>query len=245
VSVVRRSIAACVVVIAAVAFAACVAGIVGIWSAHRQVTDKIEDVSARLDDGLGRAAATTRRLRRSIETIRGDVTLIRDGPDGLDPAGEKYKIVTAYLRTVADRLDNLSDAAATVSFFLQSRQELPFRRSKRLSPERLARAADRAKQLAAVVEEVQARLADREKLFTGQLLAALVKKVEAILQRCEEMVAEWETDIEDGRDDLADGKTQVLRWLLIGAIGATVVCGWVGVSQLSLIAHGWKWWRGV
>jgi hypothetical protein len=66
-----------------------------------------------------------------------------------------------------------------------------------------------------------------------------------MLGESEEMVAGWETDLEDGRVDLTDGKVQVYRWLLFGAIGGTVVCAWVGASQVSLIAHAWKWvWRG-
>ena len=51
-------------------------------------------------------------------------------------------------------------------------------------------------------------------------------------------------DVDAARAELPRLKARILGWLTLLAVAVTVVCTWVGVSKISLFAHGWKWCFG-
>jgi hypothetical protein len=44
-------------------------------------------------------------------------------------------------------------------------------------------------------------------------------------------------------EGLAYFEAHASGWLTLAMIAGTVLCAWVGVGQISLFAHAWKWFR--
>jgi hypothetical protein len=227
-----------------VGFVGCVAGIVGIWMFRQGVSRHVEDLAARLDAGLQRAAAATQGFRQSQETVRSDIVLVRKQLVDLEAGGEINRFVTGYLRALVRRLNTYSDAAVTVSSLRQSLPALPLGLAGRSNPDQPDQAAERASQVAAAVQNLQELLGPEDRELTKEELVAAANEVERILQKSEETINDWQAELDAARAELPDVEARVREWLTLAAVTVTVACAWVGVSQLSLFAHAWKWCWG-
>ena len=55
---------------------------------------------------------------------------------------------------------------------------------------------------------------------------------------------DWQSDLDSVRQELPGIMEKILGWLNLAAIVVTVVLAWIGFSQVSLLAHAWRWCRG-
>ncbi len=239
-----RLLGAVVLLLSAAVFVGCVSGIVGIWVLRQKASAKVEGLAAQVDPGLQRAAEAIQGVRRSVNTVHADVALVVQYPDDLDPGTGRNQLVVGYFRTVVQRLRSFSVAEATASSLLRSLQGLPLAEPGRIDPDKLDRAAERASQLAATLEKVQATLGDGDKEVTADEVVGAAKELDRSLQQCEATIDDWQADLDAIRAEVPQLQARILGWLTATAIAVTVVCGWVGVSQISLFAHGWRWCWG-
>jgi hypothetical protein len=148
------------------------------------------------------------------------------------------------LNELSGRLATLSDATVAASSLLQSFQELPGSRTRRITPDQLERWGDQAQQLSGTLRRLEAVVGDGEKTTTGKAVAAATSDVDLILERCQARVDDWQSDLEAAREELRDVKAEILGWLTPAAIVATLLCVWVTAGQISLFAHALQWCRG-
>lgn len=240
----RRLLGAVVLLLSTLVFVGSVVGVVAVWKLRQDAVQRVEDVTARLDAGLDRAVAAAQPVHRSLETIHKDVEQVKTDTEDLEPGKEKNRLVAAYFRTVAQRLATYADASGTAASLLREVREVPFAQSGLIDPDRVDRAAGRAAQLAASARKLQTDLGGEDKQLTEQELLAAASEADAGLQTCGEMVTGWQSDVGAMRAELPAIKSRVLHGLTLSALALTVLCAWVGVSQVSLFAHGWKWYRG-
>lgn len=236
-----RLLAVFVLLLSTIAFVCCVAGVVGIWMFRGDASRNADNLAAHVDTGLQRTSAATHSIRRSLNTVRDDVILVEDLPDDSEARETKIRLCSEFLRTVIQRLKNFSEAAATVSFLLQSYQELPLGKSSRINPDKLKRAAEQATQLSAEVQKLQATVGEADKQLTDKELVTIAHEMDLVLLSCMETVDDWQAELEASRTELPELKSRILPWLTIAAVAVTIVCVWIGLSQISLFAHAWKW----
>jgi hypothetical protein len=252
----RRFVAALVLLLSAAGIVCCVAGIVGIWAVFRDVSDRIGRMSDGLDAGLQRVSLAGQNAQRAVDRARADVANVSKESGDLGAKGEKGRRASRAVRAliqqqagpniddVGGRLATLSDAAAAVSSLLQSFQELPLGERLRLEPEALQQRADDARQLSATLRRLEASVGDGDNEVSGQEVAAATSQVDVILRRCEEAVRNWQSDVEAAREGVARVKARVLGWLTWAAIALTALLAWVGLGQVSLFAHALRWCKG-
>lgn len=241
-----RLIAAVTLLLATIVFLGCVGAIVGIWIFQHKVSEKVESVFAQLDPGLQRASEAIQGVSRSLTTVSADVALARKGPrepDDLYAREAWRRQVVGYFQTLIGRLRVFVQAENTVSSLLRGVQDLPLSEAVHINPDKLDRAAEQAKQLSATLEELPARFGSKDREVTETEVVAVANDLARALQRCQETVADWQADLDAGRAELPQFKARVLRWLTLTALAGTGVCVWVGLSQLSLFAHAWRWPR--
>ncbi len=250
----RRALAAGVLLLSSAGVVLCVAGVIGVWWVRADVMDAVEKIDARLAQGVQRASAVNTGVRRALDQARADVGRVRSeavnlgpGKNGLAAAAVRKLVreqVGPHVGDVGGRLVTGAEAAAAVAALLQSASDLPFAPSCRIDPERLGRAADEASALVGALDKLQATVGDAEQADAGPEVGPAAGEVDSVLQRCQAVVDDWQSSLDAVRGELAEFKARILGWVTFAALGATAVLAWLGLGQLSLFVHAWGWLRG-
>ncbi len=250
-----RCAGALVLLLSTVGLVCCVAGVVGVWMFRQTASEKVLNISTRLDVGLQRASDANENVRRALEKARADVAKVSKGSADLGGGAEKGRLATGDLRALMQRqvgpeinelggrLAACSDAAVAVSSLLQSFEELAPGQTGRIEPDKLERLAGQASQLSAAVERLQAVVGDEDKGAAEKEVVAAAGEVELVLRKCQATVDQWQSDLDAGSNEILHVKEEILRWLTLISIAATIICVWATLSQISLFAHALKWGR--
>jgi hypothetical protein len=250
-----RVLGAVVLALASLGVVCCATGAVGVWVVRPELSRRAETLDARVAAALERASAANEGVRRALKKARADVRRVSKGSAGLGPEPLKNRRVAGLLRKqiqrkVGPNIDDLggrlarSSAAAVVSAsLLHSLQELPLGAAGPLDPNKLGQAADQASQLSAALRKLQAVIGEGDQKATAHEVAAAAAEMDRVLQKCQARSEDWQADLDAARDRQAQLRARLPGWLLLGAVAVTVLCAWVGVSQVSLAAHAWKWLR--
>jgi hypothetical protein len=221
------------------------------------VAQRVEKIDARLGAAMQRASSATLEVQNALQKARADVDRVGKESAGLgtDPDPTKDRAKAGLLRNVIDRqigpnvnnlggrLAVLSDASVAAASLLRSVQELPFVRPGPIDPDKLERATEQASQLSAALQKLQATIGEGDKTGGEREVAGAANGVDLVLQRCQVTVDDWQSDLDAAHEALAYFKAHVSAWLMLAAIAGTVLCAWMGVGQISLFAHAWKWFR--
>jgi hypothetical protein len=249
----RRFLGFLVLLLSAACFLGCVAGIVLIWEARQDVSDRTQKVVTRIEVGLERALAVTQDLGRALEKARTDVDRVNQGVAASH--GDKKNrpppnILRGLVKQVAPGLNELggrlaisSDAAVVVTSLLQSLQELPLSQTGRIDAERLQGLTRESSRLSASLQKLEALVGEGDGTVAEETATA-GRDVDRVLRKCQTTVADWQSDLESARKELPLVEAEVPRWMTLLAIVVTAVCAWVALSQISLAAHALKWCRG-
>jgi hypothetical protein len=252
----RRFGGAIALLLAAAGIVGCVAGVIGVWMFCQQVGERVRTISAGLDGGLQRASAANQNVQRAVEKACTDLAKVRKESAELSNGRDKRSRASRALRTLIQqqvgpniedlggRLATLADTASAVSSVLQSFQELPARRTRRIQQDQLERWADEVQQLSATLRRLEGAVGDGDKESNGREVVAATSEVDLALQRWQAKVEDWQSDVDATRDNVRDVAAEVLGWLTPAALVVTLVLVWMAVGQISLFAHALKWRRG-
>jgi hypothetical protein len=249
-------VGALALLLSSVGIVCCVAAIAGIWMLHQTVREKVENVTVRLDGGLQRASAANQNVQRALEQARSSVDQVSKESAALSGSDEKSRRATSALaklvrrqvgpniKDLGVRLATLSDAATAISSLLGSFQEFQLFTSGRLKSDKMEGWTDQATQLATTLRRLETVVGDGNKESSGREIADASGAVGNALQRCQDKVDDWQSELEGAREELRDTRTQVLGWLTSASLVVTLVFAWVALGQISLFAHVLPWWRG-
>jgi hypothetical protein len=254
--IIRRLAGLIATLISGVGIIICGAGIVGTWTCHHRVTEKVNAIWGKLDGGLERVSTASQNVRRASERARAELASVRTESAGLDGDREAKRrsalAVHALLQRkvgpnideLGGRLGTLADTATAASSLLQTFQEVPLGRSSVIDPDELTRRAGEAQRLSAILQRLDDAVGDGDRLVGSIDVKSATSEVDLVLQRCQRAVEEWQTSVDLTRQRLGDLKEKIVGWLTWAAIVVTVLVAWVGAGQISLFAHGVKWCRG-
>jgi hypothetical protein len=251
-----RALGAIVLLLSTVGIVCCVAGIIGVWRAVPEVVQKARMIDDRLAVGLERASTANKSVRHALEKARAAVQQVSKESADLDPEPKKNRHTVGLLRKsvqhkvgpnvneLGERLATFSTAAVAVAAILEGFQEVPLGPAGHFDSARLERATDQVSQVSAALQKLQATLGEGDKAASQQEVAAAANDLDLVLQKCQATVDDWQSDLDTAREKLTYLEANGPRWLTLTAITVTVLCAWVGLSQLSLLARAWKWFRG-
>ncbi|MGH7174324.1 MAG: hypothetical protein ACRELG_29000 [Gemmataceae bacterium] len=252
----RRIMGAMVLLLSAAGIVCCLAGIVAIRMFHQSASEKVNKITARLDDGLQRASVASQNVQRALEQARASVDKVSKESAALGGSEAKNHRATSAVRKVIRqqvgpnindlgvRLATLSDAATAVSSLLQSFQELSPGQTGRIQPDKLEGWTDQAAQLSTTLRRLEVVAGDGNKESSGREVAAASRAVGLALQRCQAKVDHWHPQLESARQELQHARTEILRWLTPAMIAVTFMFAWAAVGQVCLFGHALHWLRG-
>jgi hypothetical protein len=132
------------------------------------------------------------------------------------------------------------EAAVVANSLLEGLDEVPLVRLSKLDTEQLHEVNDRVSALTRRAQQLEALLETPSK--SGEVdeetsrMRQILSQVTVALQRL--------ADRMDGvRGRVAELRSRIAGWLLVTAVGLTVIWLWIGIGQWSLLAHGWSWCR--
>ena len=93
----RRFVAVLVMLVSTIVFIACIAGGIGIWVVRQQGSEKVQDLSARLNVGLRRASAADQEVKRALEKARDTLGRVNQESANLRGGGEGSRLATGRI----------------------------------------------------------------------------------------------------------------------------------------------------
>jgi hypothetical protein len=251
----RRLLAAVLLLLSSVGVIGCAVVIIGTWMAHQKAAQKIQAISDRIDAGLVRVSMANQNVGRAVEKARADVRSVDQESAGLGAGGERGARAARTVRNLIEqkaapdlddlggRLDTLSDAAAVVASLLDTFHEVAPERGIPIDSDQLKQRAGDAQRVSVLLHRLESALDDGDQQTGRQEVAATAGQVELVLQKCQETVDKWQSQIDGVRDDLANVTRKAIRWMTAAAIGVTVIFAWIGLGQICLFARGVRWLR--
>ena len=252
---IRRFMGAMALLLATAGTVGCVAGISAMWMFHTSMYERVVKTAAAVDGGLERASSTIQNVQRAVRKARADVAQVRKESAGVGNRADKTPRVSRAVRTLIQqqvgpdveelggRLATLGDAAVAVSSVLQTFQELPLSGAVHLKPDRFESWADEVKQLSASLRRLEDMVGDGDTEADGREVTAATSDVDVALQKCQEKVGQWQSDLDAVREQVQGFTSAILRWWTALAIAVTFLLVWVATGQISLFAHALGWFR--
>jgi hypothetical protein len=250
----KRIVAALTILLSTVGLLASLAVGIGVWVVKGPVTAKATHVFERVEGALDLADQALQHARTSLD--RAAERLANGNKEQSQLAREPSKkgvAVRFLVRTVQERvapelgdvhekLHTVAEAAVAVNSILEDLGNFPPLAVSGLDLERLAEINNR-------IAEVGPRAWGLSRLLgnpgpqADQDAATQLSRIEQALKTIRGMLAEYEPQLAEVRQRTERLKAMTLPWITPAAVVVSVVCFWIGLSQVSLFCHACSWWR--
>jgi hypothetical protein len=259
----RKVGAVVIMVLAALVFVGCIAGIGGAWYLRsvvynevRQVADQALELTETVDTGVARIESRLNAVLQLTQTVRQrtEALAARDLSDtALNSAVRSLGAL--LLEELSPAIERVSDAVETVSDRIEALNRL-IRVANRLTgsdlptiePSEMAIVTDTVANARTNIATAQSRVATA-RVETRQEIAAditrLTTSVDAIVQPIQQRVTTMRTRLGalEERIETLPGRLDA-RLLLPVALVATLLLLWLAVGQLALLWLGWLLFLG-
>jgi hypothetical protein len=246
----RRALAAVLGVAGATGLILCTAGVVGRWAVYAEAVRRVDRTFGRAGSSLGDVKEGLTHTRDRLRLTRDELDAIhqreadlaaRTPTEGISRRAASRKAAAGAGPQLADARRNLvkaTEAALVVNGLLDVLAELPLGERVGVETDSLQDASDRledvigrSQKLAATLAKALPNPADGASEEALQLCGALDKVVAAADAGADRMGT--------AQERLQTWHARVTRWLTAIAVAVTILLGWVGLGQHSLMVHGY------
>jgi hypothetical protein len=237
-------------------FVACVGGIVGAWMAKKPLTEGATRLFTRAEDVLGEIATNLRAAQEVLARAQASLGSVqRTSADVVADPKKNSPLVKVIVRQVATDIDPkvgdvrqklgaVVDTATVVNTILDNLNEIPLVSVSRLDADRLQATSGQLTVLAEKAEQLRALLPETNNPdATAAAVQSRASDIQEVLSGLQAVAAEYEPRVVGLRDRVAEDKSRVAGWIHWGTIILTLVLGWLALSQVSMLCHGWGWLR--
>jgi methyl-accepting chemotaxis protein len=240
---------------------ACLAGIAPVWSVRGRIDDGVAEVSVRVDDVLARvedrASKVAGTLRSARDSARGlnqrvqhRVSELRDVP--LEEAADlneleqqlyaRIQLAGDWIRLIQSTMDlveQLMQVVESATLFAQQ--------DAHAMADLVAALRDGKKEIqhtSELVEDVKASLTEIRAHSNldenAKQITTLSAMIDTSLAKTGRHAESFQGAVAEARTDVTGLATRIRRQTAIGAVLLTVLLVWMAVAQLSLAVHGWR-----
>jgi hypothetical protein len=230
------------------------AGGVGVWVVRGRVAAKAAWVFERVDStldvaeqGLGQVKTSLARAAERLDKAREEQRELARQPQR--PAAARRFLARTVQQQVAPELDNaheklhtVAEAAAVVNSVLEDVGNFPLLSAAGLELDRLAEINGSLSRVESSAWEL-VRLLGEPEAEAGSDAGVRLSQVDRTLKTVRGLVAEYEPQLAQVRQRAEGLRSKTLSWITPAAIILSLSCLWVALSQVSLLAHAWSWWK--
>jgi hypothetical protein len=222
----------------------------GVWVVKGPATDRAVRLFGRVDSaldvaesGLDHVQDSLARAAERLENVKEEQRKLAQEPRRSSALGR------TLARTVQQRvapefsdahqtLNSVAEAAVVVNSVLEDLGNFPFLSTSGLDLDRLREMNDRLADVGPAAWELSRLLGETDTEADAQ-----VSRIERTLEAMRAMVGDYQTQVRQARQRADEVKARTLAWITPAAILISLVCFWIALSQISLMAHARSWWR--
>jgi prefoldin subunit 5 len=249
----KRILAAPILVLAAAMLLLSLAGGVGVWIVKQPVTDKVTRVGARIEAALDIADGNLDQVKASLARAQERLNDAREEQRKLTQEPQRSSVIRRTLartvqQTLAPELGNaqaklhtVAEAAVVINSILDDAGNFPLLSVTGLDLDRLSEMNSRLADVGPAAWELSRLFGDP----ASDLDAASqqLSQIERTVQTLQRLIAEVEPRLTEVRQRTDEVKSKALRWIMPAVVLISVVCFWIALSQVSMMAHAWSWWK--
>jgi hypothetical protein len=226
---------------------------IGVWIVKEPVTTKATKVFGRIDaaldvaeQGLDQVNASLARASERLENSKEEQRKLSQEPQR-NNALRRIMARTVQQRIAPEigdanaKLHTVAEAAVVVNSVLEDVGNLPFLSVSGLDIDRLTEMNNRLADIGPAAWELSRLIGEPEP--DSDAAGAQLSRIEETLKRMRELVADYQSQVTQVRQRTVDLKSRTLPWITPAAILISVVCFWIALSQISLMAHARSWWK--
>jgi hypothetical protein len=251
----RRILAGLTLVLAAAMLLLSLAGAVGVWVVKGPVTARATHVFARIDAGLdvaeqnlGPAAASLARAQEHLNEAREEQRKIAQEPQR--PSALRRLVAQRVEQTVSpqagdarEKVQTVAEAAVVVNSVLEDVGTIPLLSTSGLDVDRIKEVNTRLAEVGPAAWELSRLAEEPEGPPDAGAVDHQMSRIDQALKTARGSVAEYQSRVAEARQRTGELKARTLAWITPAAVLISAVCFWVALSQVSLLAHAWGWWK--
>ena len=223
---------------------------VGVWVVKEPVTARARHISERVDAALDLAGQKLDHARTSLANAAERLENVKEERRQLPREARRggfaqMALARTVQRTLAPELNDahkdlhtVAEAAVVVNSVLEDVGNLPFLSETGLDMDRLAEINSRIASVGPAAWELSRLLGEADPEADAQ-----TSRVEQLLTRLRELVADYQNQVKQVRQRTTALKAKVFAWITPAAIIVSTVSFWIALSQRCIMSRAWSWIR--
>jgi hypothetical protein len=223
----------------------------GIWIIKGPVTESATRIFGRIDaaldvadQGLEQVKTSLARAGERLEKAKEEQRSLAQEPQPNSAlrrlvAQKVQRQIAPEIGNANEKLHTVAEAAVVVNSVLEDVGNFPFLSVAGLDLDRLTEVNSRLAEVAPAAWELSRLLGE-----PGQETDAArtqLSRIEQALNTMRGFIAEYVAQVAAVRQRLEELKSRTFPWITPAAVLVSLVCFWIALSQVSLMAHAWSW----
>jgi hypothetical protein len=249
----KRILAALTLLIGTVVLFLSLAGCIGVWMVKGPATARTTRVFERIgaaaeaaDRGLGHVEASLANAAERLESAKQEQEKLAREPQTNRVA--RRLLAEMVQRRIGPRIDDanaklhkVAEAAVLVNSVLEDLGTIPFPSIHGLDLSRLEEMNARLADVGPAAWELSRLLGDPAP--DADAVGAQLSRIEKAMTAMRTSISEYRSPVTQVRQRTEALKSGVLAWITPASILISALCLWIALSQVSLLAHAWSWWK--
>jgi hypothetical protein len=249
----KRILAVFVFLLATAVLLVSLAGGVGVWLVKEPVTDRATSIFRRIqgaldiaDKGLDHVKTSLDRAAKRLDQVREDQRQLAQQPRNssltLGFLGRTVqRMIEPQFGNAHQTLNTVAEMAVVVNSVLEDLGSFPFLSVTGLDVSQLTEINKRFAQVETSAWQISRLLGGPDP--SADAANPQLSRIERALKTMRRLIAEYAPRLVEVRQRTDDLKSRMLAWITPAAVLVSLICLWIALSQVSLMAHAWSWWR--
>jgi hypothetical protein len=227
---------------------------VGVWIVKQPVTARAAHVFERVeaaldlaDQGLDHANTSLARAAERLTSAKEEQRKLAQEPQRSGPlsrllARTVQQKIAPEIGDAHETLHSVAEAAVLVNSVLEDIGSFPLLSVSGLDLGRLAELNSRLSEVGPAAWELSRLLAERGPNADSDSASSQVSRIEQTLATVRGSIAEYASQVTQVRQQTQVLKSRTLPWITPASVVVSLVCLWIALSQVSVLAHARSWW---
>jgi hypothetical protein len=249
----KRFLAGLTFVLGAAAMLLSLAGSIGVWIVREPVAAKATLIFGRIeaaldvaDQGLDHVKTGLAKAVERLESAKEQQRKLAQEPQQSSSlrrmlARTVQQSIAPGISDAHEKLHTVAEAAVVVNSVLEDVGSFPFLSVSGLDFERLAEMNSRLADVGPAAWELSRLLGEPGP--DSNAASNQLSRMEQALSSMQGLIAQYEPQLSSVRQRTNELKSRTLPWITPASVVVSLVCFWIALSQVSLMAHARSWWK--
>jgi hypothetical protein len=251
----KRFLAVIILLLGVAGLLLSLAGGVGVWFVKEPVKAKairiFERIEAALDianQGLDHVKVSLARAAERLDSVREEQRRLAQEPRSNNALGSflartVQQTLAPEFSKAHETFHTVAEATLVANTVLENLGSFPFLSVAGLEIGDLTEINNRLTQVESSAWTLSRLLGQTGPAPDSDEASTQLSRVEQTLKTMQGMLTEFESKLTLVRQRTEELKSKTLHWITPASVLIALVCFWIALSQVSLLAHAWSWLR--